>query len=344
MVVPERQVRGGIASVVNGYREYDFGDRCKLSYIESYCDGNKWKKLLKALKGYGAFWKELRRNRPDIVHVHSSFGPSFYRKMPFIFMACRKNIPVVNHIHGAEFAPFYAKASSGKQRLVKKVYRKCSVLIALSEEWRENLEQIVEPERICVIENYCKIPDLREIEKKDQILFLGEIGKRKGCFDLPEIYRRAVEESEKIPLIMAGDGAVEEVRGLFAEKGLLQEVSFPGWVRGAEKERLLRESSIFLFPSYYEGMSMAVLEAMAYEMAIVTTNAGGLPRLIEDGISGHLGEPGNVEQLSGMLAEFIRDKERRRQAGSRARQRAIERYGMEGHMDRLLSLYRRVLS
>lgn len=342
MVAPDRDVKGGIASVVNGYREYDFGGRCEISYVESYCDGSKWKKLLKAVRGYGIFWRELRKNRPDIVHVHSSFGPSFYRKIPFIYMARAAKIPVVNHIHGAEFEPFYTNASSGKKKLVKRVYHKCSALIALSEEWRRNLELITEPEKITVIENYCRIPELSEGGRKDQILFLGEIGRRKGCFDLPEIYRRAAEKSEKLPLVMAGSGAVEEVRRLFAERGLSEEVSFPGWVRGEEKERLLRESSIFLFPSYYEGMSMAVLEAMAYGLAIVTTNAGGIPQLIEDGASGCLGEPGNVEQLSEALSELIREKEKREQFGSRARQRAMD-YSIDSHVDRLLGLYERVL-
>lgn len=227
-MVPDRLVKGGIASVVNGYREHDFSGKCEVSYIESYRNGSKWEKLAKALKGYLLFFREMILNKPDIVHIHSSFGPSFYRKMPFIYMACFRGVPVINHIHGAEFETFYLKASDRKKRRIRKVYGKCTMLIALSEEWKRNLESVVSPEKITVIENYCKIPDLSGTEKKKQILFLGEIGKRKGCYDIPEIYGRVLEKGERLPLIMAGDGELAEVKKLFEDRDLQKDISFPG--------------------------------------------------------------------------------------------------------------------
>lgn len=342
MVVPDRLVKGGIASVVNGYREHDFGGKCEVSYIESYRNGSKWEKLTKALKGYLLFFREMIVDKPDIVHIHSSFGPSFYRKMPFIYMACFGGVPVINHIHGAEFETFYLKASDRKKRRIRKVYGKCTMLIALSEEWKRNLESVVSPEKITVIENYCKIPDLSGTEKKKQILFLGEIGKRKGCYDIPEIYGRVLEKGERLPLIMAGDGELAEVKKLFEDRDLLESVSFPGWVRGADKDKYLKESGIFLFPSYYEGMPMAVLEAMAYGMAIVTTRVGGIPHLLEDGGSGYLCEPGDIEGLSKRLLELSKDGDKRRKMGERARQKAIADYSMESHIKKLMDLYDRV--
>ncbi len=342
MVVPDRLVKGGIASVVNGYREHDFSGKCEVSYIESYRNGSKWEKLAKALKGYLLFFREMILNKPDIVHIHSSFGPSFYRKMPFIYMACFRGVPVINHIHGAEFETFYLKASDRKKRRIRKVYGKCTMLIALSEEWKRNLESVVSPEKITVIENYCKIPDLSGTEKKKQILFLGEIGKRKGCYDIPEIYGRVLEKGERLPLIMAGDGELAEVKKLFEDRDLQKDISFPGWVRGADKDKCLKESGIFLFPSYYEGMPMAVLEAMAYGMAIVTTRVGGIPHLLEDGGSGYLCEPGDIEGLSKRLLELSKDGDKRRKMGERARQKAIEEYSMESHIKKLMDLYDRV--
>lgn len=342
MVVPDRLVKGGIASVVNGYREHDFSGKCEVSYIESYRNGSKWEKLAKALKGYLLFFREMILNKPDIVHIHSSFGPSFYRKMPFIYMACFRGVPVINHIHGAEFETFYLKASDRKKRRIRKVYGKCTMLIALSEEWKRNLESVVSPEKITVIENYCKIPDLSGTEKKKQILFLGEIGKRKGCYDIPEIYGRVLEKGERLPLIMAGDGELAEVKKLFEDRDLQKDISFPGWVRGADKDKCLKESGIFLFPSYYEGMPMAVLEAMAYGMAIVTTRVGGIPHLLEDGVNGYLCEPGDIEGLSKRLLELSKDGDERRKMGERARQKAIEEYSMESHIKKLMDLYDRV--
>ena len=344
MVVPDKYVKGGIASVVNGYREYDFGRQWEVTYVESYCDGSKLKKLVKAVKGYFRFIQVLIKNKPDLVHIHSSFGPSFYRKIPFIYMARQRRIPVVNHIHGADFDTFYHKASAGKRRRIKGIYGKCQVLIALSEEWKRNLALLVPAEKIEVIGNYCRIPDLSMKDRRRQILFLGEIGERKGCYDIPRIYEKTVRKAGKVPLIMAGDGELAEVKELFRQNNLLEDVSFPGWVRGKDKDRLLKESEIFLFPSYYEGMPMAVLEAMSYGMAIVTTNAGGIPQLIEDGADGYLCEPGNVEQISERLAGLLEDADKRKQLGEHARRKAEEDYSMEHHMGRLFSVYEKTLA
>ena len=122
MIVPNAAVKGGIAAVVNGYRGSDLEKKHTVHYVESYCDGSKADKFFKALGGYFGFLRLLLRERPDIVHVHSSFGPSFYRKMPFIYMSCLFRIPVINHIHGSEIGRFYENASERKKKLVRKVY------------------------------------------------------------------------------------------------------------------------------------------------------------------------------------------------------------------------------
>ena len=174
-----------IASVVNGYRGSKLEKDYDITYVESYTDGSKLTKLFKGISGYIQFIKVLLTNKPDIVHIHSSFGPSFYRKMPFIYMASWAKIPIVNHIHGADFDEFYVNASESKKKKIKKIYEKCSVLIALSEEWKERLSQIVSPSKISVIENYSilhedALKQRLERECNNTVLFLGELGKRKA--------------------------------------------------------------------------------------------------------------------------------------------------------------------
>ena len=164
MIVPDPMVKGGIAAVVNGYRGSTLEKKNEVTYIESYRDGSKWQKLWKALCAYAAFRKAVKRERPDVVHIHSSFGPSFYRKLPFILWSAHRGIPVVNHIHGAEFDTFYENASAGKKKLVGKIYNRCTRLIVLSQEWKNRIGKIVPPEKIDVIENYCKIPEMPDTE------------------------------------------------------------------------------------------------------------------------------------------------------------------------------------
>ena len=343
MIVPDRAVKGGIASVVNGYRGSALESRYRITYIESYRDGSKWDKLWKALKSYLAFRRLLKKDCPDLVHIHSSFGPSFYRKMPFILWSAARGIPVVNHIHGAEFDTFYEKASEAKKRRIQKVYGKCTRLAALSAEWAGRLSKIVPRERIDILENYCRIPaEPYNIGREPgQILFLGVLGDRKGCYDIPVVLEEVKKRFPNVRLVMAGDGETERVKKAFSDKGLTEHISFPGWVRGEQKERLLRESGIFFFPSYHEGMPMAVLEAMAYGMGIVTTSVGGIPQLIQDGRSGYLTAPGDVEAMEKALERLLADETHLAALGRAAREKAVSEYSLERHLDRLGEIYRR---
>ena len=122
MVVPNKMVKGGIAAVVNGYRGSQLEKDYEITYVESYKDGSRFDKLLKGICGYFHFAYVLMFHKPDVVHIHSSFGPSFYRKMPFIYMASWCKIPIVNHIHGADFNEFYVNASEEKRAKIRKVY------------------------------------------------------------------------------------------------------------------------------------------------------------------------------------------------------------------------------
>lgn len=343
MIVPDAAVKGGIASVVNGYRGSALESRYRVTYIESYRDGSKWDKLWKALKSYRSFRRLLKTDRPDLVHIHSSFGPSFYRKMPFIFWSASEKIPVVNHIHGAEFDVFYEKASAAKRRRVRSVYRKCTRFVVLSEEWKEKIAQIVSTDKIDVIENYCALPEERHQAKRrrNQILFLGALEERKGCYDIPLILERVKRKCPDARLVMAGDGQMRQVREAFDRKKLLSDVEFTGWVQGQEKERLLRQSSVFLFPSYNEGMPIAVLEAMSYGLGIVTTTVGGIPQLIDHRRSGFLEAPGDLTAMAEDVGELIQDDGLCRNMGEEARKTAEEKYSLKTHLQKLEETYRK---
>lgn len=343
MIVPNPLVKGGIASVVNGYRGSVLEQMHEVSYVESYRDGSKFTKFVQALHGYFAFLKVLFRNKPDIVHIHSSFGPSFYRKMPFIYMACLAKIPVVNHIHGAEFDCFYEKASERKQKLIDKVYRKCTRLIVLSKEWKEKISGIVPAGRIDIVENYCILPGepYDTGRKQNQILFMGAMEERKGCYDIPAIFEEVKKRCPQAHLVMAGDGELAAVKEAFREKSLLAQTEFPGWIREKEKHELLQKSAVFLFPSHHEGMPMAVLEAMSYGMGIVTTAVGGIPQLICHGESGYLEQDGDLGKLAEDVILLLQDEKRCHDMGLRAREEARRKYSLEVHLQKLGQTYRK---
>lgn len=351
MVVPNRMVKGGIAAVVNGYRGSQLEKDYEITYVESYKDGSKFDKLLKGICGYFHFAYVLMFHKPDVVHIHSSFGPSFYRKMPFIYMASWRKIPIINHIHGADFDEFYVNAPEEKKDKIKKVYSKCNVLIALSEEWKERLSQIVPGDRIEIIENYSVLHEdaLEErMQRKcnNTVLFLGELGKRKGCYDIPAVIAQVKKSIPDVKFVLAGAGSeVDEkaIKELVVEKGISDNVEFPGWVRGDTKDKLLREADVFFLPSYNEGMPMSVLDAMGYGLPVVSTNVGGIPKIVKNGENGYCCEAGDINGYVHGLTQILSNSDLRERYSAGSMNIIRSRYSLEYHLQKLEKTYESVL-
>lgn len=350
MVVPNPMVKGGIAAVIAGYRKSQLEKDYKIIYVESYTDGSKLDKLLKGIAGYFHFSKVLLIDRPDIIHIHSSFGASFYRKLPFIYMASWARLPIVNHIHGADFDKFFVNASDKKKQQIKKVYSKCSVLIALSAEWKGRLSQIVPEDKITIIENYSTPHEEALKQRLDRdcnntVLFLGELGKRKGCYDIPEIIRKVKKKIPDVKFILAGLGSeVDEaaIKHLMVENRVTENVTFPGWVRGDKKDWLLREADIFFLPSYNEGMPMSVLDAMGYGLPIVSTNVGGIPKIVHDGENGYCCDAGDADAFAMVIVELLQNHEKRKAFASESMEIVRMKYSLNSHLKRLEKIYESV--
>jgi len=345
MVVPSFSAKGGIATVVSGYKGSELEKQYNVKYIESYCDGSKVKKILKAVGAYILFLKEMMENKPDLVHIHSSFGGSFYRKLPFVYMASIFKIPVINHIHGSEIANLYINAGRKKKRLVEKCFDKCKYLVVLSEEGKDNLRVVKTKTPKIVIENYSTIHKeclKRKNHNDKNILFLGFITELKGCFDVPEIAKKVIEQNNHVKFILAGSGEIEKLQGIIMEKSISQYFSFTGWVKKAEKENLLENADIFLLPSYTEAMPMSILEAMGYGLPIVTTNVGGIPQLVEEGKNGYMTKPGNIDGFVKAILELIGNDELIYDMGKESIEKANGMYSLEKHIEKVCTLYKNV--
>lgn len=347
MIVQNPMVRGGIASVVNGYKNSQLEKDFDIIYVESYKDGSKLTKLIKAIQGYLLFVKILLRDRPNLVHIHSSFGPSFYRKIPFIYMASWAGIPIINHIHGADFGEFFINASKKKRKLIKKVYRKCDKLIALSEEWKKNLSLIVPISKIVVIENYSILHEDAFRERmgracNKQVLFLGELGKRKGGYDIPSVIKLVVEKIPDVKFILCGSGNEKDEKAiteLVKEKHVEKNVKFPGWVRDKEKDEVLRNADVFFLPSYNEGMPMSILDAMGYGLPIVSTDVGGIPKIVHNKENGFCCVPGDIKGFSLNIIRLLSDKKMRDTASKASFEIVKNDYSLEAHLALLEKIY-----
>ncbi len=346
MVVPSFTAKGGIATVVSGYRNSELEKRYKIKYIESYCDGGKLSKFFKAVGAYFLFLKELIFNRPDLVHIHSSFGASFYRKLPYIYIASIFRVPIVNHIHGSAIADLYINAGTLKKKMVENCFNRCKFLIVLSQEWKEKIKVIKTVTPKVIIENYSTIH--KECLKKKnnnvkKILFLGFITELKGCFDMPDIAEKILKKYKNVEFILGGSGEIEKLKDKLKEKNLEKYFYFAGWVKNKEKQKFLETADIFFLPSYTEAMPMSILEAMGYGLPIIASNVGGIPQLVKNGINGFLSNPKDVEMFSKNILFLLENDELCYKMSKESLNIADEKYSLEKHIEKIESLYKKVL-
>lgn len=337
MVGPDRSVHGGISGVVNNYYEAGLDQRIDLCYIGTMVEGSKIRKLVQAVKAFFQFL--VRLPGYEIVHVNMASDSSYYRKSFFIKAAKHAGKKIVIHQHGGDFEGFYDRELSDKGReKVRKVLSMGDAFLVLAPPWKEFFGKLIGTERITVLPDAISIPPYTE--KKHgvhKILFLGRICKAKGIGELLAVMPKLKEKYPDVQLYLGG---------IFEDKELEQQayalkdqVTCLSWVTGEKKERYLRECDIFVLPSYFEGQSIAILEAMANSCAVVASGTGGIPQMIIDGETGILIEPRSESSLQEGMEKVLSDDDLAFSLGEKARKKAAAEFSIENNMERLIHLY-----
>ncbi len=176
-----------------------------------------------------------------------------------------------------------------------------------------------------------------------RVLYLGYIWKAKGSFDLVEAARQMSASGEQAVFDLVGSEMrppeLEQLGRLIQETGLSGIVNLHPPAFGEDKLAYFRHADLFVYPSYSEGMPMAVIEAMASGLPVVASTAGGLPDLVQDGVNGVLVAPGQPGQLAAALCSLVGDPTLRRSLGEQSARLAAECFDIEQHIDRLVAIY-----
>lgn len=340
MIGPDRSVHGGISGVVNNYYEAGLDKQVELCYIGTMKEGSKLYKLLVAIKAFFLFCGKL--SWCHIVHVNIASDVSYLRKSIFIQVADFFGKKIVIHQHGGDFENFYHNQLTDRgRRKVKKVLSMGAAFLVLAPAWKEFFGTIIGEEKITVFPDAITIPTIAPKEYgRHQLLFLGRLCKEKGIGELLEVLPELKQQYPDLKLYLAG--VWEDVELQKKAEALSAYVLLPGWLSGPEKARYLQQCDIFVLPSYFEGQSVSLLEAMAYQCACVASRTGGIPLMIQDRENGILVEPKNAKALKEGLQRVLDNQEMCQRLGEKARQRAQADFGMEQNMQRLLTIYRRI--
>ncbi len=143
-----------------------------------------------------------------------------------------------------------------------------------------------------------------------------------------EVIRAFLEEFENAHFVWIGEGSLKsKLKNMVRSIGAFDKITFLGLVEDVRP--VLSCSDIFVLPSREEGMSRALMEAMAMSLPCVATDVGGANEVIVNGVSGLIVEFGNVEDFGGQIVKLTEDGDLRRKMGAAARLRIIENFDME---------------
>lgn len=340
MVGPDRRVHGGISQVVNNYYDAGLAQRIELRYIGTVVEGGKIRKLRKAITSFLIFCFFLPGYQ--IVHVNMASDVSYLRKSCFIRMAhlCRKKLVI--HQHGGDFETFYASMTERRKEKVRTILNMADVFLVLAPPWKRFFSEIVENRKIVVLPDAISVPDFVPKEYgQHKILFLGRICREKGILELFQAISQLLEKYPDIKVFLGGIWEDEELQREMEK--LPGTVEWLGWLQGEKKKEWLSACDIFVLPSYFEGQSVAILEAMAARCAVVASDTGGIPQMIRDGKTGILVRPKDSDSLQKGLDRALSDAAFCRSLGENARIMVENNFSIIKNMEKLLMIYERVL-
>jgi glycosyltransferase involved in cell wall biosynthesis len=312
----------------------------------------------------------LRRRRPDVVNVHNVY-PLI---SPSVLKVCRdEGVPVVMTVHnyrlicpnglfmtqdeichrcagGREYWCLLRNcegslAKSFGYALRNWVARKrrafldnVTMFMALTEFQRQQLISEGYPaERIAVV------PNMTSIEKNsvdgelgEYVAFVGRVSPEKGIATL----RQAAESLPDVPMRAAGSYEGNE----HLADGGPASLEFLGQLEHNSLDPFYANSRIVVLPSVcYEGFPMILPEAMLHGKPVIASRIGGIPEIVDDGVTGLLFEPGNAEDLAEKIRYLWDRPELCRRMGQAGREKVLREYTPQRYYERLMAVYEKAI-
>lgn len=336
------KTKGGMTAVLVSYDKYIEN----MQFIPTWKLGNKLIKSGYALQAITRMWlKCIVDKNIKIIHIHGAANASFYRCKIFINLAKKLKKKVILHEHAADFIEFYQ--NSNDKTGISKTLNKCDCLIVLSESWKEYFSSIgVDKNKIHVLNNIVSPQNFKDMPRKDNklhLMFMGEISKRKGGFDLLQAISDNKEYfKDKLLLRMGGNEVDGDIKTFIRENQLEEFVSYEGWIAGNKKTECLNWEDVYILPSYNEGLPIAILEAMSYKRPIISTPVGGIPEIVKTHDNGILVHPGNKKEIAEAIKYYIEHPENIKIHGEKAYQ-TVQNYFPQKVFTDLTHIYQSLL-
>lgn len=301
-------------------------------------------------------WKDLFRRLLASslgVHVHGLWQQSSAVAAP---LARNTGKPYLISAHGM-LESWALRSKRWKKSLYMALVERANLqgatcLHALTQSECEDYRRLGLHNPVAVIPNGVEVPtyvsehkfldQFPNLRGKRLILFLGRIHFKKGLDILCQAWARLHAQWPETQLVLAGpdfEGTQAQIEQLIADLHLSRRVTFTGMLAGELKWSALAASEVFVLPSYSEGLSVSVLEAMGAARPVIITENCHLPEVAHHGC-GWVIQP-NVDELQAALSESLRlSSTEREELGGRGKQLVASRYSWEVIGRQMSSLYR----
>jgi glycosyltransferase involved in cell wall biosynthesis len=287
------------------------------------------------LLAFLGLWRLFRRERPDIVHTHSSKAGILGR-----WAARLAGVPVIFHTaHGFGFndfqRPLVRNVYVWLERVTSRITTKLVVVSYANAEKGEKSgvfqrgDWVLCRDAISVKEFMqpgARKTQLRAWGMPEDKVIVGMVAcfkPQKAPVDFVKVAARVLQETDRVHFVMAGDGELRgEIEQAIREAGIESSITLLGWHK--DMPEFYRNLDVVVLTSLWEGLPCVFSEAMAGELPIVATNVDGAREAIRDGENGYLHEPHDIEGMARSVLLLAGDGQLRCAMGRRGKSRVME--------------------
>ncbi len=304
--------------------------------------------MAKYLRFATAFFKtacKLITRRYDSAYIAIACrGAGFLKDAPFALLCKMFGVPLIIHQHNRGMDGYIDR--SVYRNLLPMVYRNSKVALL---SWRlyDDVSRVVNRNQVEICHN--GIPDdAGEFHKTPsspaRLLFLGNLMAEKGIIVLLDALKILKDRNADFTCDFIGSETVvisaSRLEKEINDRGLSGIVAYRGKKFGKEKAEAFRKADIFVFPTSCDCFPLVLLEAMQYGLAVVTTDVGGIPDIIDSGENGFIANTNDADDLASRIQKLIDNPELISRFGSNARKKYSSSFTLrrfEENMVRILS-------
>ena len=293
---------------------------------------------------------ELIKVRPNLCYFAlTTTGSAFYKDVTLIFLLKAFGVITVFHLHNKGIKK---KENSKINNFMYRFVFNKSYVILLSNYLYDDIKTFVSMDRTYICPNGVEdigiksINKLEYVSKPIKILFLSNLIKSKGVFvliDACEILKRKGYNFSCDFVGGEGDVSAYQFNEEVEKRGLKENARYLGRKYGEDKNIVYKGSDVFVLPTSNDCFPLVILEAMQYELPIISTIEGGIRDIVENNVNGFIVERNNPIDLANKLEVLINSKALRLEMGKAGRAKYEKEFTLQAFETKLQEILESVL-